>query len=936
MLCSSLSYLVLTFSAAFMGSSPAAEPLRVRVEVITDRAKFENRLGASPRLVNFDDVETPQQGHTPFAADRYKAKGIIITGQDGQYVSRDFTYPANYKPVTAPNMYAPGPAVAGNAAKDAGGHETTVTFVDANGKPSAVAGFGCYFIDCNYPSLGPSSIEVFDVDGRSLGSKKGFDGNTGSQLYFGFLVSDEAGKPVPAIAKVKLVNGSGWPEVSSAEGVVLDDFLFTVPQSAVPVALTSGPNAAAPAGEKQPDRAMNPAEPKLWRWTEKPPPPGETARLKMPAWAQDRIELVALSPDGRTLATASKAGEYTVWNLSTGDTWTLPVKPPGANQAPRYLAFTSDNQTVLLESADGVALWDAFQKVQLATLQQEWIGLHSTDGQVVVVEVKNAPRGKEQVAVYELRTGKQLLVADVPATSRKRIVLSADGKTLAVLVADGVRLFDVPTGKERLPLRGIKTSASVLALSANGSLLVVDDARDHELLLWDVHDPAAVPKLTRRLGKDTANSATVLSSDGRTLAYPTGGQTVLYDIATARVTEAAVPKHRLPLVFPPKGAVLLAQNCIVDVGSGRLLTILDDLKADTGKMPVLEKVPALSDDGRVVAWVDRADGAAVVRPWVPDVGGAAGTLTASDTFRLTALYHFIQWSPDGKFAALLSTAGDCNNDSQGDLCMLDMTKRVQMFQRFYSTWGWGFPSKRQFVLNKRSMREQMALDLTTRKSSTIYRRDNDPQFHRYCVSPDGKTVVVSYWQPDKPGKPIEATVLTASGNLTKSTGHLLNSMVELLAFSPDGARLALADKTGKVWVFDLKTPKEMPTTAASATHGLLFREDGKALVCWDDKKLYTYDVDSGNLQEEYALKTGHAQRCNGAAVHPTKPLLVTCGENGEVLVKDLKTGAVKQRLSLGTNEVMVISFSPDGTLLLACSGKRSNSKDGTGHLWTVK
>src|SRR4051812_39219257 len=79
----------------------ASEPIRAGAELFNDRAKFEARLGSRPRLVNFDDIETPPTGHVPFPAGHYAARGLVITGQEGQYVSREFGYPSNFRCVSA-------------------------------------------------------------------------------------------------------------------------------------------------------------------------------------------------------------------------------------------------------------------------------------------------------------------------------------------------------------------------------------------------------------------------------------------------------------------------------------------------------------------------------------------------------------------------------------------------------------------------------------------------------------------------------------------------------------------------------------------------------------------------------------------------------------------------------------------------------------------
>lgn len=195
----------------------------VTVETFTDRASFEQRLAGCTRNVDFDDVSTAATGEVAFAATRYVSKGIVITGQGGQYASQGFKYPSEFVAVSKPNMYAPGPI----STTTGGGHSSTVTF-SAGGKPAAVAGFGAVFIDADYPSLGQSSLSVLGKTGGQLGSSP-VSGANASQVFRGIVTVDASKNPVPAIFSVTLVNGNEWPPVGVSEGVTLDDFVFADP-----------------------------------------------------------------------------------------------------------------------------------------------------------------------------------------------------------------------------------------------------------------------------------------------------------------------------------------------------------------------------------------------------------------------------------------------------------------------------------------------------------------------------------------------------------------------------------------------------------------------------------------------------------------------------------------------------------------------------------
>ena len=197
-------------------------------ELYTDEGNFLERLGFI-QTVDFDDVSTTGNDPALFAADRYlSSHGIVINGESGQYAGTGagFGFPVDYTPVSGANVYAPGAQAPTNGGATDGGNQTTVDFV-AGGGIGATAGFGAWFIDVDFTSLGKSSLEIFDAGGTQLGFHDSFSGASGSQLFIGFVTVDsDSNLPVQAISSVELINGSGWPGVFAAEGVVLDNFTF--------------------------------------------------------------------------------------------------------------------------------------------------------------------------------------------------------------------------------------------------------------------------------------------------------------------------------------------------------------------------------------------------------------------------------------------------------------------------------------------------------------------------------------------------------------------------------------------------------------------------------------------------------------------------------------------------------------------------------------
>lgn len=196
------------------------------LEIYRSKDEWAARLEGCVRTVSFDDVEV---GAAPvlIATDRYAASGLVLTSADqgGQFVHTDFGLPADFPPVSAPNIFAPGPE---NTATSPGGHRTFATFLH-EGTRANVAGFGAYFIDTDYPEIKLSGLTAYDGQRRLIGPFTDTRGPSGSQLFLG-VVSVLNGEPVAGIHEVEIGTGDGWVGAASLyEVVALDDVMFGIP-----------------------------------------------------------------------------------------------------------------------------------------------------------------------------------------------------------------------------------------------------------------------------------------------------------------------------------------------------------------------------------------------------------------------------------------------------------------------------------------------------------------------------------------------------------------------------------------------------------------------------------------------------------------------------------------------------------------------------------
>jgi hypothetical protein len=198
----------------------------VVIKKYTTPAAFKAALAGFPvKIANFDDINTGKKDLASFSANRYRSgAGMIIAGQGGQYASRKFRLPADFVPVSKRNMYAPGP-VAWTGPAPTGGYTTDVTFSAGSGSILA-AGFGCYFIDADWPGDGPAFFTAYDAANTALGGTDIVVTANAKHAFVGLVAVDSgSGLPVPAFKRVHINSGNGWLGNNDNEGVALDDFM---------------------------------------------------------------------------------------------------------------------------------------------------------------------------------------------------------------------------------------------------------------------------------------------------------------------------------------------------------------------------------------------------------------------------------------------------------------------------------------------------------------------------------------------------------------------------------------------------------------------------------------------------------------------------------------------------------------------------------------
>jgi len=253
--------------------------------------------------------------------------------------------------------------------------------------------------------------------------------------------------------------------------------------------------------------------------------PSAAARFPVPVGAgralagpSDKVQSVAFSADGHTLAAGSHDGKVYLWDVTRPATPTRLGEPlTGPQNWVSSVAFSRDGHTLAAGSDDHrVYLWNVTRPATPTTLGQP---------------------------------------LTQPGDWVRSVAFSPDGHTLAAGSGDGkVYLWNVteagatPLGQ---PLPGPGNSVRSVAFSPDGHLLAAG-SYNHDVSLWDVTRPAAPAPLGESLtGPGDSVQSVAFSPDSHTLAASSGdGKVYLWD-----VTRPSAPTHLGQPLAGPGGSV---------------------------------------------------------------------------------------------------------------------------------------------------------------------------------------------------------------------------------------------------------------------------------------------------------------------------------------------------------------------------------------------
>jgi WD40 repeat protein len=527
---------------------------------------------------------------------------------------------------------------------------------------------------------------------------------------------------------------------------------------------------------------------------------------------------------------------------------------------------------------------------------------------------------------------------------------SPDGRLLATCDTDcQIRVWEVKTGKLLLVCQGHTNWVRFVAFSPNGQIIASCGA-DEKIKLWNVRDGVGIKTLT---GHEHDVFSLAFSPDGQTLASASGDRTVkLWNIGAGKCCQTLTGHSDWvrSVAFSPDGQTLASSSAdgaikLWDVHQGKCWRTLN---AHTGWVRSI----AFSSDGETLA---SGSGDRTIKIWNYRTGECLKTYTGH-----TNSVYSIAYSPDGQI--LVSGSGDRTVkiwDCQTDTCIrtlhghtnevcavafspddrtlvcvsLDQSVRLwdsrsgQCWKTWYGNTDWAFPVAFSPILASRilaSGSNDKTVKLWDWQSGSCLKSlpGHTDFIYGIAFSPDGQILASAS---------TDASVRLWNVSTGQCCQILLGhtDWVYTVAFHPQGKILASgsADCTLKLW--DLSTGQCLQTSIAHKDKilGIAWNPNGQILASASaDQSVKLWDVPTFSC---ISTLHGHDNRVYAAIFSPDGQILATGSTDKTVKFWNWRTGKCLKTSIGHTNWVFALAFSPDGQTLA------SASHDRTVRIWDV-
>ncbi|WP_193196500.1 serine/threonine-protein kinase [Nostoc sp. MG11] len=233
-----------------------------------------------------------------------------------------------------------------------------------------------------------------------------------------------------------------------------------------------------------------------------------------------QVNIVAFSPDGKTLVSSSDDNTIKVWNLASGQQIRNLI---GHSDSVHALAISPDGRTLVSGSDDNnIKVWNLATGRQIRTLPGHTFWVRSVaispDGATLV-----SGSFDKTIKLWNMGNGNPIRTLMGNAQTVTAVAISPDGATFASGSRDRtIKLWNLATGEEILTLVGHRNTVTSVAISPDGKILA-SGSRDRTIRLWNLATGEEIVKLA---GRSNTITSVTFSPDGKTLVSSSEDNTI--------------------------------------------------------------------------------------------------------------------------------------------------------------------------------------------------------------------------------------------------------------------------------------------------------------------------------------------------------------------------------------------------------------------------
>lgn len=622
-----------------------------------------------------------------------------------------------------------------------------------------------------------------------------------------------------------------------------------------------------------------------------------------------QVYSLAISPDGKILASGSWDRTIKLWNIKTG----RQIKTFENYIAPVYaIIFSPDGKTLASASDSGkMILWNVETGKKINTFEINSSQTFLTQYNSFSNSIAFTPDGKflasgsyELIKLWDIKTGRQREIITNHKDYVSSVAFSQDGRILASGSRDNkINLWDVKTGRLIKSFKVSNKWISFLTFLSGGKTLI--SVSSNKVIFWDTETGQQSDFLETSsdsvASTDSSISSATLSCDGKTLALGIHKTIKLWNIVTGNQIKTLKGHENtiLSLAFSPDGKTLISGSDIANKGYGMIrvwdVEIGQQIKSFESHAKRIWSV-AYSPDGKTVA---SGSDFGAVKLWSIETGQQIKSLEGLLFPVLT-----ISFSPDGK---TLAAGGNDRIIKLWDVRSGQQIKSLEGSSGSILSIAFS-PDGKTLVSGIDSVGSgQSQIKLWSVESGQPLKTFNVDLLFREAVSvsfsPDGKIVAYSGNFDDD----VKLLNIENGQQIKSLDGH--SGAVMSVAFSLDGKILASGsyDKTVKLW--DIETGRQIKSFEGdSGILSVAFSKDNKTIISSSFTTIKLWDVTTGRQVKSF---TGHPQLVKSIAFSPKNNLFVSGSTDTTMKIWDKKKyEELATLISLDNNDWIITT--PDG------------------------